>query len=263
MAYIVIGIIILIILGAIISSIHEVIGWVGFAIIGFFILAFLAFSWTGVFVVICVVLAGFIIKVVASHIGNAVKQHDDKNIEMATINKQTQETKITNENDRALMEELENNCGWLGYMNSQMWRQKLPNYANRRYTTTFEYITMNFAKQIEQQYILQNMDWFKPYREYVVKHEGGASVTKMLNEVECEPLKRTHITPDGDLINTLLDRGTVSANKDVPPLFRKTYIEEMNEYIYVPTNYLKKLYGIEIDVSQNNNNSEEIDFNDL
>ena len=197
------------------------------------------------------------------YVGNQVEQHDKSKRETAQIYQKTQADQQIHNNDVALMEELSKNCYWLGYMSDDMWLKKLPNYANRKYSTDFKTITRNFAKQIEQQHILQNNDWFEPFKLYILNHPGGATVTKMLHEVNCPQLKMTHSTPDGDLLNTWLVRGTKKANKDVPALFSATFIKEMNESVFTPTPYLKKLYGDNNIQAQEVSHVTEIDFDDL
>ena len=197
------------------------------------------------------------------YVGDQVEQHDKSEKEKAQIYQQTQADIQAHNNDALLMEELSKNCYWLGYMNDDMWKKKLPNYVNRQYSTDFVTMTRNFAKQIEQQHILQNDDWFEPFKLYVLNHPGGSTVTKMLHEVNCPQLKMTHATPDGDLVNTWLVRGTKRANKDVPPLFSSTFIKDMNESVFTPTPYLKKLYGINNEDLQEVNHVAEISFDDL
>jgi hypothetical protein len=197
------------------------------------------------------------------YVGDQVERHDKDQKETAQINHKTQTEKLIHTNDALLMEELSKNCYWLGFMSDDMWIKKLPNYVNKQYSTNFKTITNNFAKQIEQQHILQNDDWFEPFKLYILDHPGGSTVTKMLHEVNCPQLKMTHSTPDGDLLNTWLVRGTQKANKDVPALFSSTFINEMNESVFTPTAYLKKLYGRNNDENQSVNHVAEIDFDEL
>lgn len=204
-----------------------------------------------------------LIKNAGKYVGDQVAQHDRMKKETAQIYQKTQEDQQMHTNDKALMDELSKNCYWLGYMSDAMWLKKLPNYANKQYTSSFKTITRNFAKQIEQQHILQNDDWFEPFKLYILNHPGGATVTKMLHEVNCPQLKMTHSTPDGDLLNTRLVKGTKSANKDVPALFSATFIKEMNESVFTPTKYLKSLYGDHDSEPQEVKHVTEISFDDL
>ena len=109
---------------------------------------------------------------------------------------------------------------------------------------------------------MQNNDWFEPFKLYILNHPGGSTVTKMLHEVNCPQLRMTHSTPDGDLLNTWLIRGTKKENKDVPALFSSTFIKEMNESVFTPTPYLQKLYG-NSDEAQEVNHVTEFDINEL
>lgn len=219
-----------------------------------FVVAFLAFSWAGVFVMligICVV----------KKAGNMLEEHDKRASEVAKIKRETQTEKIIHNNDFALMQELEKSCTRLGYMDEEKWEEKLPNFKNRHYSTSFQEITANFAKQIEFQNLWQNDDWFDVYKRYVVEHPAGSTVTKMLAEVDCPALKMTHTVEDGDLINTMLQRGTIRKSKDVPPLFNATFIETENEFVYTPTAYLQRLYSNETSATEKH--TEEISFDDL
>ena len=83
----------------------------------------------------------------------------------------------------------------------------------------------------------------------------------MLAEVDCPALKMTHGVEDGDLINTMFQRGAVRKSKDVPPLFNATFIEAANEYLYTPTAYLQRLYAKKTDATEKH--TEEINFDDL
>lgn len=277
---IIIGIIILYIVFSIIGAIF---GWIGdiftslsdlvggrsrLIVIAILLIAsYLLGSWAGVFALAALVAIGYVILSLligaGKFVGKQVEQHDERKKETALIKHETQEKKHTHDNDEALMNELSKNCYWLGYMNEEMWTKKLSNYANRQYSTDFKTITSNFAKQIEQQHILQNDDWFEPFKLYILNHPGGSTVTKMLHEVSCPQLKMTHSTPDGDLLNTWLVRGTKIANKDVPELFNSTFIQEMNESVFTPTPYLQKLYADTVDDSQEIHHVTEISFDDL
>lgn len=269
MWYIIGAIIILGIIGAIFEWLSDLVGGAGPLIVIIIILVVLSvfglWPYALGFLAICIV--GYIIVSLigkaGKYVGDQVEQHDRSKREIAQINQKTQQDKQMHSNDAALMEELSKNCYWLGFMSDEMWLKKLPNYANRQYSTDFRTITSNFAKQIEQQHILQNEDWFEPFKLYVLNHPGGSTVTKMLHEVNCPQLKMTHSTPDGDLLNTWLMRGTKKANKDVPALFSATFIKEMNESVFTPTPYLQKLYGNNGGSSEEINHATEIDFNDL
>lgn len=227
------------------------------AIIAVFTVAFLAFSWVGVFCVIAIALLGFGILMVSA----MLDEHDKRAKEVAKEQHKMQSEKIIHSNDSALMKELETGCMYLGYMDEKKWGEKLPNFRNRQYSTSFQEITSNFAKQVEFQNIWQNDDWFEPYKLYVLDHPAGSTVTKMLAEVDCPALKMTHSVEDGDLINTMFQRGTVRKSKDVPPLFNATFIEDANEYLYTPTAYLQRLYAKKTDATEKH--TEEINFDDL
>ncbi len=263
---IIIGIIIVI---AIIGWLAEMVGGILplIKIVGLIIILSVFGLWPYAlgFAAVCIVL----FKILAAfgsagkYVGDQIEQHDRNKKETAQIYQKTETEKLVHKNDAALMEELSKNCYWLGYMSDDMWRKKLPNYADKQYSTDFSTITANFSKQIEQQHIIQNNDWFEPFKLYILDHPGGSTVTKMLHEVNCPQFKMTHFTPDGDLLNTWLVRGTQKANKDVPALFSSAFIKEMNESVFTPTPYLQKLYGRNNTKSLEIKHTKEISFDDL
>lgn len=197
------------------------------------------------------------------HISNTIENHDKEKKKIAQINQNTQLSREAHENEAALQAELNANCRWLGYMDVQAWSIKLPNYKSKRYLKSFEEITQNFAKQMEQQNITQNDDWFQPFLMYIIEHPQGGTITKMLNEVKCPQLNITHSTPDKELLYERLERGTKRVSKDVPPLFLERSLSEINEPLFVPTKYALKLYTSNVEDSQEISHTEEINFNDL
>ena len=263
---IIIGLVVIFVVISIIQSVFSwlvdlVGGTINFviiaAIIAVFAIAYFAFSWVGVFCVIAIALLGFGILMVSA----MLDEHDKRAKEVAKEQHEMQSEKIIHSNDSALMKELETGCMYLGYMDEKKWGEKLPNFRNRQYSTSFQEITSNFAKQVEFQYIWQDNAWFEAYKRYVLEHPAGSTVTKMLAEVDCPALKMTHTVEDGDLINTMLQRGTIRKSKDVPPLFNATFIEDANEWLYTPTAYLQRLYSNETSVTEKH--TEEINFDDL
>lgn len=269
MWYIIIGLIILGIISAIFEKLADLVGGSGIliAIIVVLVIAYLAFSWKGVFGVIG---AAIVISLVVNLLGRAstfisktVQTHDKEMKEAARIKQKTQSRKEMHDNDTALRNELDMNCRWLGFMSEQMWQVKLPNYVNKKYSTSFTDITKNFAAQMEHQNIRQNDEWFQPFLMYVIAHPQGTTVTKILNEVSCPQFHATHVTPNGDILNTRMIKGTRRVSKDVPPLFEERFIKEMNESLFVPTKYAIKLYSTDSSSSETINHTEEIDFNDL
>lgn len=256
---IIVVIVVISIIGSFFSWLSDLVGGPVILVVGIvaFVVAFLAFSWAGVFAVL---LAAGVVKLLKK-IGGELEEHDKRANEVAKIQRETQNEKIIHNNDFALMQELKNSCMQLGHMNEEKWKEKLPNFKNRTYSTSFQEITSNFAKQVEFQYIWQDNAWFEAYKRYVLEHPAGSTVTKMLAEVDCPALKMTHTVEDGDLINTMLQRGTIRKSKDVPPLFNATFIEDANEYLYTPTAYLQRLYSNETSVTEKH--TEEINFDDL
>lgn len=269
MPYIIIALVVIVIIYTIFSSLAEAVGgWFHLlSIIAILCVAFFAFGWKGIFGVIAACIAGYIVTRIGKKLSVELHAHDQAKIKAAVVKQQTEKDKQAHANDTALMNELDRNCFFLGKMDSKKWKEKLPNYVNREYTTSFEGITRNFAKQCEQQRILQNDEWFEPFKRYVLEHPQGTTVTKMLEEVSCPQLNITHITPDGDLVNTLLVKGTKDdkATMGVPPIF-KIGTKVMNpegsyELLFQPTPYLEKLYNKQTDSIASP--GEELDFDSL
>ncbi len=187
--------------------------------------------------------------------------HSQNKKEIAENNLKTQKSKEAHDNEVALKRELEQNCKWLGYTNDTVWKRKLPNYVNKKYETSFESITNNYADQIERQNITNNDDWFRPFIEYLVKH-GGCTPVKMLNEVNCPQLKATHSTPNVELLTARLEEGTKDINEEVKAIFNKVPME--NGILYEPTRYLLHREGADAATSNGGHqDSDEIDFDDL
>ena len=241
--YIIALIIIIGIIGAICSAIKDLYDNLSDAIsptaviitIILSIIAFFAFSWVGV---LAVAILGLGFSFTLKKIGQALAQHDKSRRETAKINQKTKKMSLDHSNEMALREELEKNCRWLGYMNQEKWKDKLSNYVNKSYETDFESITNNFAKQMEEQNIIQNGDWFKPFLQHIVDTEAGNTAIQLLNVVNCPQLNITHITPDIELLESELEKKTQRISDDVPPLLNK-----VSGGIYIPTKYAIKLYG--------------------
>lgn len=217
--------------------------------------AFLLWELTGLFIVLGICFA-------AGFISMGIKNTSVRNRATADINRQTQQEMQKNQNDSALVNELNSNCGYLGFMTSDMWAAKLPNYANCQYTTSFSNITTNFAKQMEKQYITNNKNWFEPFIMYIVSHPQGSTTTKMLNETLCPALQITHSTPDLDLLHAALDEGTKRVSDDVPPLFEIVSLSN-GEILFKPTKYAQKRYGNLNSSSAPVQSQNEINFDDL
>lgn len=201
------------------------------------VIAFFAFSWVGV---LCVAACGLGVSFVLRKMGQALKEHDAKRKETAQINQRTSYQNIKHKNQLALQEELDKNCKWLGEMTPEKWEKKLPNFVNKAYETSFGDITMNFAKQMEEQYILQNNDWFDRYLDYIARSDGGYTVTQLLNMNHiCPQLQITHFTPTEKMLTQKLEQATKSISEDVPASLRK---EAGNTYWATP--FAKKRFGV-------------------
>lgn len=264
MLYIVVGIIILFVLYSFFSWLSDMVGGskILLIIIVVLLVAFLAFSWMGVFGIILACVAVALLAKAGNYIGSTLKQHDKEMKETEQIRQATQEEKQKHDNDKALLDELNRKCFHLGCMDEEKWKRALPNYVNRSYTTSFEEITKNFAEQIERNHIVNNDKWFDIYVKYILKHPGGSTIAKMIEEVDCIDLKMTHITPDKELLERRMQKGTERISGDIPPWFYKTSTEEGE--IYTPTPYLKKLHGVDENLSSDSiHTTDEINFDEL
>lgn len=267
--HILIIIIVIIVILSLIGAFFEWVadgGWKLLAGIGFLVVVYLAASWKGILVVIGLGFGGFVviksISAMGQYIGEQFRLHDEKVNERVTIVRLTQMEKQAHENENALRNELERNCYWLGCMNEEKWKKKLPNYVNKEYSSSFKEITMNFAKQIEEQRIVNNSEWFEPYVLCILKHDC-ITVTKLLNEVNCPQLKLTHVTPDEKLITEMLISKTKKISKDVPPWFQRSSVPGIEEDFFSATNYLKLLYSNSNELERSDTANSEMSFDEL
>ena len=226
-------------------------GWRTLILVVASVIGFLAMSWRGILIVF-VVYAAFIWLLKAGvFIGKSVNTKLD----------QDKKNYLQNNEDE-LRKELEVNCKRLGYMNREMWAQKLPNFAKKEYISSFDSIVSGFAVQVEESLITQNDEWFIPFRQYLIAHPQGATAVKMLEEVSCPQLNATHHTANIDLLTKRLEKGTKRVSKDVPPLFDK--VDTHVGCLYTPTKYALKLYAEDAGKTNSSTaNTEEINFDDL
>ena len=244
-----------------IRDIVEKVGWVGICAFLALIIAYFTYSWKGV-AITAGVEAGFVLLVsLLSETRKTVLEHDKNKKEIAKINNATQKNREKHNNEAALLKELETNCRWLGYMDDEKWKQKLPNYIQKSYETDFFQIVRNFARQMEEQNITNNNDWFMPYMQYIAEKGISGTVTKLINEVNCPQLRITHSTPDETLLESKLKESCEKASEDTPAL-----LEEQSTQIgiiYRLTPYAERMYGKELENHEEIACSEEISMDDL
>lgn len=174
---------------------------------------------------------------------NREGKYKEKEAERDTARQQakTTDTQIRHMNDMELKLALDSNCKSLGTMDEQGWRRVLGNYVHKEYETSFDEITMNFAKQIENQYIAKTAsDWMQKFEEYISQRPSGCPIFKMLEEVDCDALRMTHITPTNKILEHYLNEGTKELGYGVKAKF--TVSNADNLVIYKPTKYLMHLY---------------------
>ena len=112
------------------------------AIIAVFTVAFLAFSWVGVFCVIAIALLGFGILMVSA----MLDEHDKRAKEVAKEQHKMQSEKIIHSNDSALMKELETGCMYLGYMDEKKWGGKTSEFQKSPIFNQFSGNYIEFCK---------------------------------------------------------------------------------------------------------------------
>lgn len=241
MLYIIIILIIIGLLGVLIEFIKEHFG----TIVGIILaIAFVVLT-GGVGIIVALILWGIYAIVKRNREGKyAEKELENKT---AQKNAETSRLEMIHENDNELANELDRNCKYLGLMNEQRWEMQLNNYVNKEYSTSFAEITRNFAMQIEDQYIAKNVDyWIQNFEKYIVQRPNGSPIHKMLEEVECNAFRMTHITPTNKILEHYLNEGTRRLNVDIPAKFIKS---DAGDYtFYKPTAYLEHLYENKMNV---------------
>lgn len=210
---------------------------------------------------------GFIVVLIAlgilAFIASIINEHDKEKKQLLEKQIEEQKKQDAANNEAQLVTELNANYKKMGYITLEDWRTKLPNYVSKAYTTSFDCIVEDFTKQIQEQKITKNKDWLEPFVMYILAHEQGVTVNKLLAEVKSKDLAYTHYIDDRELLDEKLREGTVSTSKDVPALFE--VVSTAAGDLYKPTKYLKKLYGVDKVESANCKSSmtEEISFDDL
>ena len=196
-----------------------------------------------------------------AYIIHSVQEHDEEKKKLLEKQILEQRRRDADSNEANLITELNENYKKMGYMPIEEWRKKLPNFVSKDYNSSFDSIVVDFTKQIQEQKITKNKDWLEPFVTYILSHEQGTTVNKLLAEVNSDDLAYTHFTDDRELLDAKLREGTVSTSKDVPALFE--VVSTAAGDLYKPTKYLKKIYGVD-EVSNNKSSmTEEISFDDL
>ena len=268
MMYIIIGLIVIGIVYAIIEWLKDTAGvWLPILLgVGVLVVAFFAAGWVGVLAVIGIAIGVALLAALVSVVTKSRREHDSSVRQTAQLQLDKQRGEQAHENDKALLKELNDNCKYLGFMNDKMWNNKLSNYVDRPYSTNFNEMTRNFAKQMEEQNITGNDEWFEPFMNYIISHPAGSTIVKLLSEVKCKQFQTTHITPNKTLLERKLEAGTKDVSKDVKALFNATPMND-GQILYTPTRYLLHREGLDNPAGDNGSNtnsmSEEISFDDL
>ena len=232
--YIIIGIIILGIIGWVIEKVGEIIGWASanIDIIAVVVIAGICiyfFEFINALIVTAVIsLAVFITRVIKAYIKE--KNEDELNTylinnwfkyqcvtedewkaELPQFASKSYTTsfeqitsnftkKIKQKNEDGVNTYLINNCVKCGHVTEDSWKAMLPQFASKSYITSFEQITSNFAKRMEDKYIEgdEKLTWLNPAVHYL-RNNLIADITE-LERVPSEGLNFTHVTPNGKLI---------------------------------------------------------------
>lgn len=132
---------------------------------------------------------------------------------------------IQKSNDKKLETILNTSCTQLGCVNSEAWRSRLPMYADKMYSTSFDEITQNFTQASEKQHITddQKLTWLDPASKYLAK-SVMADVYE-LAQVPSEGLMYTHSTPNGQLIKDAMDNLCIAKIVDNRHMIHKVQLE--------------------------------------
>ena len=152
---------------------------------------------------------------------------------------------LYNTMQKQLYKKLNKQCTKLGCMDIDKWRKVLSFYAERDEKfniNEFDKIVESFTTQQEYRNIEKNDNWFIPFEKYLLTHQNGATIAKMMNEVKCKALRMTHKTNDENLIRERLEADCKRKGIDVPALFEKIELKDTGECLYKPTAYLLHKY---------------------
>ncbi len=132
---------------------------------------------------------------------------------------------IATRNEEQLNQFLNTSCREFGYMNSETWAMKLPDFAKKIYNTSFEEITRNFGAAMEKQYITDDMSlsWIDPATNYLAK--AFAADVWELERVPSPGLRYTHNTPNGKLIQEAMEQLSIHKKINEKKLIQQTSLE--------------------------------------
>lgn len=133
---------------------------------------------------------------------------------------------IKRRNEKELMIYLNENCIRCGYVDRTYWRELLPEYVSKSYETSFEEITNRFAWQVEEKYIRNDkeIEWLNPAMTYLINNVIADVVE--LEKVPSENLKYTHITPNGKLIHDAMESLCSAKIVNGKPMVQKIVLED-------------------------------------
>uniref|UniRef100_UPI003FEF5DAC hypothetical protein n=1 Tax=Gemmiger formicilis TaxID=745368 RepID=UPI003FEF5DAC len=184
--------------------------------------------------------------------------------------------KIKENNEKEFNQYLEKHCRSMGRLTTKQWADKLPQFANRIYTTSFPFITDNFAKHVEADFFenSKNLSWVDPYVNYL-KTNIMATVYE-LEKVSNSAMQTTHYSPDGKLIYDALSglqkykkiNGAAVLEKvqldpdAVKQLLPTSFKGDIPEY-YQTSFKLSDAYSTAHNITSDHFESEEISLDDL
>lgn len=151
---------------------------------------------------------------------------------------------IRKQNSRYLNQMLDSMSG-AGHTSLNQIREQLPAYTqpNIPYENgeTFDRIVTDYVNGKEHTVFSSDMRWAEPYVRKIVDYRGPKTVANLIHEVDGPLRHHIHFTADENLLRNALDFYTQRRGMDIPPVLKKTTINDTTWY--EPTLYGYKLYG--------------------
>lgn len=201
-------------------------------------------------------------------LSDVLKIHDQRkssiaqmNSETARINAKAAEIKRRNDNVVELQNELETHWRWKGQVTEEDWKRYLPNHATKEYPVGKNFEEITY-NFAKQLESEQLISSDDWFKPFLQKIINGGiiSFNQLVHDVECPALKITHVTPNQELIFDRLEDATKPKSIDVPALLVKTETE--GNIFFRATEYAIEHLGRGKQTCSLNT-MERINFNDL
>ena len=132
-----------------------------------------------------------------------------------------------------------------GHTSLNQIREQLPAYTqpNIPYENgeTFDRNVTDYVNGKEHTVFSGDMRWAEPYVRKIVDYRGPKTVANLIHEVDGTLRHHIHFTAAENLLRNALDFYTQRRGMDIPPVLKKTTINDTTWY--EPTLYGYKLYG--------------------